>query len=142
MAIISDFYKRLRELCEERNMTVNELVRVLNLSSGSPTAWKSGATPRRATVQKIADYFHVSVDYLLGNVSDPFFHLDADRILADINSYETEPVSATAVTGCKDILDEVDVAFYGEYKELSEDDKATVRDMVRIMRERRLKQRK
>lgn len=90
MAIISEFYKRLRDLCEERNMTVNELVKVLELSSGSPTAWKGGATPRLSTVQKIADYFHVSADYLLGNVSDPFFHLDTDRILADINSYETE----------------------------------------------------
>lgn len=39
----------------------------------------------------------------------------------------------------KDVLDEVDVAFYGDFKELSEDDKATVRDMVRIMRERRAK---
>jgi len=29
------------------------------------------------------------------------------------------------------------VAFYGEFKELSEEDKETVRDMVRIMRERR-----
>ena len=38
-----------------------------------------------------------------------------------------------------DILDEVDLAFYGEYKELTEDDKETVRDMVRIMRERRAK---
>ena len=90
MAIISEFYKRLRDLCEEGNMTVNELVRILNLSSGSPTAWKSGATPRRATVQKIADYFHVSADYLLGHVSEPYFFLDNDRILADLNSYETE----------------------------------------------------
>ena len=39
----------------------------------------------------------------------------------------------------KDILDEVDVAFYGDYKVLSEDEKATIRDMARIMRERREK---
>lgn len=36
-----------------------------------------------------------------------------------------------------DILDEVDIGFYGAFKELSEDDKATVRDMVMLMRERR-----
>ena len=34
-------------------------------------------------------------------------------------------------------LNQVDVAFYGEYKELDEKDKETVRDMVRLMRERR-----
>lgn len=39
--------------------------------------------------------------------------------------------------GGRDILDEVDVGFYGDYKELDEDDQETIRDMVRIMRERR-----
>lgn len=38
-----------------------------------------------------------------------------------------------------DVLDNVDLAFYGDYKELDEDDKETIRDMVRIMRERRAK---
>lgn len=66
MAIISEFYKRLRDLCEERNMTVNELVKILDLSSGSPTAWKNGTIPRNATLNKIADYFGVTADYLRG----------------------------------------------------------------------------
>lgn len=44
------------------------------------------------------------------------------------------------VSGERDILDEVDVAFYGDYKELSEDDKETLRAMARVMRERRAAQ--
>jgi hypothetical protein len=36
-----------------------------------------------------------------------------------------------------DILDRVDVAFYGEYKTLTKDDQAVIRDMVHIMRQRR-----
>lgn len=36
----------------------------------------------------------------------------------------------------KDVLDEVDVAFYGEFKDLTPAQKQTVRDMVRLMRER------
>ena len=39
----------------------------------------------------------------------------------------------------KDVLDEVDVAFYGEYKELDEEQKATIRDMVAVMRSRKEK---
>lgn len=66
MANISEFYKRLRDLCEQTGMTVNELAKNLELSSGSPTAWKNGAVPREATVVKIAAYFGVSVGYLLG----------------------------------------------------------------------------
>ena len=37
----------------------------------------------------------------------------------------------------QDILEEVDVAFYGEFKELDEEQKEAVRDMVRLMRQRR-----
>lgn len=46
----------------------------------------------------MADYFHVSVDYLAGNVNDPFFQMDNDRILADINSYEDETPGASTLT--------------------------------------------
>ncbi len=34
-----------------------------------------------------------------------------------------------------DILDEVDVAFYGDFKELTEEQKDAVRSMVRLMRQ-------
>lgn len=40
-----------------------------------------------------------------------------------------------------DILAQADVAFYGDYKELSEEEKKAVRDMVRVMLERRAAQR-
>jgi transcriptional regulator with XRE-family HTH domain len=33
-----------------------------------------------------------------------------------------------------DLLDEVDIAFYGEFKELTEEQKEAVRSMVRLMR--------
>ena len=36
-----------------------------------------------------------------------------------------------------DVLEQVDVAFYGDFKELNEEEKKAVRDMVRLMRERR-----
>ena len=57
------------------------------------------------------------------------------RILSFLLGKEKTPT----VSGEHDILDDVDLAFYGEYKGLSEDDKETVRDMVRLMRERRSK---
>jgi len=44
--------------------------------------------------------------------------------------------------GSEDILDQVDVAFYGEFKELTEEQKETVRDMVRLMRARQTGQEK
>ena len=38
--------------------------------------------------------------------------------------------------GEADILDEADVAFYGDFKELTDEQKETIRDMVRLMRKR------
>ena len=36
-----------------------------------------------------------------------------------------------------DILDEVDIAFYGDFKELTEEQKSAVRSMVRLMRQKK-----
>ena len=83
MAIISEFYKRLRDLCEERNMTVNELVKILDLSSGSPTAWKNGAIPRNATLIKIADHLGVSVGYLSGSETEKAPTASSERSVSD-----------------------------------------------------------
>lgn len=136
MAVISEFYKRLRDLCEERNMTVNELVRVLNLSSGSPTAWKSGAAPRLATVKKIADFFQVSADYLLGNVSDPFFHLDTKRILREINSYD-ETENAPTAAGERSVTDDdIKFALFGGDGEITDEMYDEVRNFAAFIKRR------
>ena len=49
-------------------------------------------------------------------------------------------VSVGHLLGQEDVLKDVDVAFYGEFLELSEEQKATVRDMVHLMRARRSQQ--
>ena len=46
-------------------------------------------------------------------------------------------VSVGYLLGQEDVLKDVDVAFYGEFMELTEEQKATVRDMVHLMRARR-----
>ena len=51
-------------------------------------------------------------------------------------------VSVGHLLGQEDVLKDVDVAFYGEFLELSEEQKATVRDMVHLMRARRAAQEK
>ena len=46
------------------------------------------------------------------------------------------------VSGERDILDEVDIAFYNGFKELTEEQQATIRDMVQLMRARKASQEK
>ena len=64
----------------------------------------------------------------------PGFGIALVHGLADLLGWQ-----AAAKPASHDILDDVDVAFYGDYKELSEDDKAVLRDMVKVMRARRAK---
>lgn len=98
------FYDLYLELCKERNISPTRAAIEMGISKATPTTWKKrGLTPQGETLNKIATYFGVSTDYLLGNVSEPFFQLDNDRILQDINSYETESTSTLTDRDRRDI---------------------------------------
>ena len=107
---MANLYDSILALCQSRDIRPGRLCDELGLSRGLITDLKMGRkkSVSAQTAQKIAGFFGVSVGYLLGE--------------------ETENT---------DILDQVDVAFYGEFKELDESDKEAVRDMVRLMRQRR-----
>lgn len=63
----SDFKHRLAQLCNESCVSVKTLAELCGLSHDMISMYLSGTyTPRLQTVVKIADYFGVSVDYLLG----------------------------------------------------------------------------
>ena len=68
--------------------------------------------PSLADIQAFCRFFHVSADYLL------------EKAPAEEGRHTVD-------------LSDIDFAFYGQYKELSEDDKQTIMDMVRVMRQRR-----
>ena len=61
------FWETFVNLCNEHDIKPNPVAKALGIPSGSVTDWKKGKTPRSTTLQKIADYFGVTVDYLLGN---------------------------------------------------------------------------
>ena len=109
---MANLYERIHSLCQQQGIRPGRLCDELGLSRGLMTDLKMGRKKgvNAETAQKIAAFFGVSVGYLLG-----------------IDGAEDTPID----------LAQVDVAFYGQFKELSEEDKETVRDMVRIMRERR-----
>lgn len=63
------FWDNLIKLCNNRGVSPNGVCLELGLSNATATKWKNGAIPRNATLKRIADYFDVSVDYLLGRTS-------------------------------------------------------------------------
>ena len=59
------FWNNFIKLCAENNEKPNPVAKKLGISSGAITSWKKGSIPHITTVTKIADYFDVTVDYLL-----------------------------------------------------------------------------
>ena len=63
-------FERIRNLCMENGLTVTELCKQVTGSSGNLPTWKKGNI-KSESLCKIADYFNVSVDYLLGRTDTP-----------------------------------------------------------------------
>ena len=60
---------RLKDLRKNRKLSQDQLAEALSLSRVSITSYEAGSrTPDIYTLVKIADYFDVSTDYLLGRV--------------------------------------------------------------------------
>lgn len=70
-------FERVKKIAGDRGYSLAELARKANIGEKSIYAWKpsktypQGITPRRETLDKVADVLHVSVDYLLGNTDNP-----------------------------------------------------------------------
>lgn len=65
----TSFYYHLLQLCAQHDTTPTAVAKALKLSSGSPSGWKNGAIPRESTLQKIADYFGMTIDEFLADSS-------------------------------------------------------------------------
>lgn len=66
---MSAFYNRLEELAAEIDETPQTLAKRLGVSNPSVTGWKNGSDCKSSNIVRIAKFFGVSTDYLLG-VSD------------------------------------------------------------------------
>ncbi len=66
------FSSRLKYLREKKDLSQLELGKILNLTQQTINNYENGKRePNQEILQKIADYFKVSVDYLLGRSDDP-----------------------------------------------------------------------
>lgn len=105
---MANLYETIQTLCENRGIRPGRLCDELHLSRGLMTDLKMG---RKKTVNA------ETAQKIAG-----YFGVSVGRLLGQEET---------------DVLEQVDVAFYGQFKELTEEQKAAVRDMVRLMRERK-----
>lgn len=66
------FIDIFENLCLNKRVSMNKACIEIGISRTSTAKWKNGSTPNGQTLTKIADYFGVSVDYLMtGSEAQP-----------------------------------------------------------------------
>lgn len=108
--------KRIRELRKERNLTMKRLGEAIGVAESTISLYENGKRqPDNDTLQKLADYFNVSVDYLLGRTDDMNQNPGEENISFDDFTY----------------------AMYNESKELTEEDKQALLGMARLLKKKK-----
>ena len=111
--------KRLKELRKEKKITQQEVADFLNIARVHYTNIENGKRGTGfETVVKLAQYFDVTTDYLLGNSDDP-----------------TPPNNDLIIP---DILKDAKVAFYrGEFDELTQSEVDKLAEFAEFLKSKR-----
>ena len=95
--MIEVFWDKFVELCIKHNTKPNPVAKELGISSGAVTKWKKeGSQPNSTTLKKIADYFGVSVEYLLEKDNNIKKDLSPKEQLL-LSAYNSKPEMQPAV---------------------------------------------
>ncbi len=90
--------EKIRALARQRDLSLPQLEQELGLGNGTISRWRS-SSPNTEKLQKIADYFQVSMDYLLGREQyltqkdEKDIAKDLDNIMEKLTSGEDGPAS-------------------------------------------------
>lgn len=85
-------YQRFQYLLYRHNATAYQVSKATGISDGSLSDWKNGRSmPKVEKLQKIADYFGVTVDYFVGNQNEkPAAQMD-DELAEYLEQLKTRP---------------------------------------------------
>lgn len=64
------FYSNYVKLCSKLNKSPSAVGEELGFTRASVTGWGNGATPRKSSLIKVADYFGVTVTELMSGVGE------------------------------------------------------------------------
>ena len=114
------FYDNFVRLCNSVNKSPSAVVLEVGLQKSTVTRWKNGSIPTDATAMKLANYFNVSVDYLLGN----------EQKEKAPSQNEKNPEDIT--------FDDFTYAMHNESGNLSEEDKEILLNLARDLAKHRI----
>ena len=105
--------QRIKQLCDSHGETLASLERKMDFGNGTIRRWDN-ATPSGDKLAKVADFFHVSVDYILGrdiNGGNDSNVPDENFIILSRNAKKLSPEKR------KQLLDMAKVMFEEEFKD-------------------------
>ena len=115
---MSDLYDRIETLCTNRKVSVTTMCKEAGTSRASLSDLKTGRKQSLSadTLSKIAAYFGVSIDWLLGKQTENAPTDDRGRVVSDA---------------------ELKFALFGDCENISDEDLADVRRYAAFVRERK-----
>lgn len=114
-------FERVKLLADKQKLSIVELEERLGFSRNSLYAWKRN-NPSSDKLQKVADYFNVSTDYLLGRTEKQHYYDLSKKDELDI-AKEAERMLAGLETNSE-------VNYYGE--PLDDEDRDKLRDALEL----------
>ena len=93
------FWENFVRLCNEHDTKPNPVAKELGISSGTVTGWKKGSAPRDTAIRKIADYFNVPPEYLLGKTDQKEKPTLGDLIVLDNRKIRMAPLYESVSAG-------------------------------------------
>lgn len=109
------FQKRIKELRLEKNLTMQELADKFDITKSRVNMWENnGTVPRMDVLIKLASYFGVTTDYLLGNDDTSEISSDNKRLsylqrnLGKLNDKELEQAEGMLRAVFQDIFNDKD----------------------------------
>jgi transcriptional regulator with XRE-family HTH domain len=99
------FFDILKELCDSKGISTYKAATDIGLNRAVVAKWKTGSVPNGQTLAKLANYFDVTVDYLMTG---------------------SNAVSQTAEVS----EDDIKVALFGGDEEVTDEDWAQVKNFV------------
>lgn len=117
---LNKFSQRLKDLMEEDGITRQELSLQIATDRKCVRLWLEGKNyPKYKSLIKLAEYFHVRIDYLVG-IEDGVLEKDAERVF----SLPMEDVSLKFSAQIRDYMDKNHLTIYAIAKKLHIDQKA------------------
>lgn len=93
-----DIYNRIKELANAQKISINRLEENLGFARGYLYSWKK-KTPGVDKLRKVADYFQVSTDYLLGRADNMNVASNDDQYNHDLKEFIESNMDGMAYGG-------------------------------------------